>query len=135
MFAAALTHDFEVCMGIEILSSLHEIAVNVLGVWRKDILKHLLGSKVVHTRFSFLYDDATLVTWSHADLVFMNSTCFDEILMAKLAIEAEKLRPGVVVLTATKPLPSSKFEQLERCSMKETWGEATIFVQRRLSNN
>ena len=35
VFAAALTHDFDLCVGIEILANLHEIAVKVLGVWRK----------------------------------------------------------------------------------------------------
>ena len=91
-----------------------------------------MTGKVVHTRFSFLYDDATTAPWSHADLVFMNPTCFDAILMEKLAKQAERLSVGTVVITATKPVPSPKFELLEQCTMTETWGEATIFVQRKI---
>lgn len=85
-----------------------------------------------HIRFSFLYEDATTIDWSKADLVFANSTCFGDILMRKLSRKADELKLGSVFITATNPLSSTKYEIMETTAMKETWGEATIFVHRKI---
>ncbi|CAM9621297.1 unnamed protein product [Heterosigma akashiwo] len=61
----------------------------------------------------------------------MNSTCFDDGLMARLAHKAQGLAPGSLVVTTTRRLPSTEFEVVDQCKMKESWGEATVYVQRR----
>lgn len=50
------------------------------------------------------------------DVVFANSTCFDDKLMSKLAQGASALKEGAIVITTTDPLPSPVFEVLEKAS-------------------
>ena len=52
--------------------------------------------------------------WSNGDVVFANSTCFSDELMAELSQQAEKLKPGAIVVTFTKGMTSKAFEMLER---------------------
>jgi hypothetical protein len=58
---------------------------------------------------SFLSTD-----WSDGDVVFANSTCFEDDLVANLAEQAERLKPGALFITFTKALGSDAFEILER---------------------
>lgn len=63
--------------------------------------------------------------WSDGDVVFANSTCFDDALMKDMADQAAKLKPGAVFVTFTKGLNSKAFEVLERKRYKMSWGPAT----------
>ena len=47
--------------------------------------------------------------WSDGDVVFANSTCFDDDLMVAMAQKALQLRPGAVFVTFTKGLSSPHF--------------------------
>ena len=58
---------------------------------------------------SFLNTD-----WTDGDIIFANSTCFDDELVARMAKQAEHLRPGSLFITFTKALGSEAFEILER---------------------
>lgn len=51
--------------------------------------------------FNIIHGDITVINWADADVVFANSTCFDDELMEKLAKLAEKTRPGTILLTTT----------------------------------
>jgi hypothetical protein len=48
--------------------------------------------------------------WSDGDVVFANSTCFDDALMAAVAAKAQRLRPGALLITFTRGLDSAAFE-------------------------
>jgi hypothetical protein len=63
--------------------------------------------------------------WSDGDVVFANSTCFDDNLMLKMSKMAETLKPGAIFVTFTKGLSSKAFEVLERKRYKMSWGPAT----------
>jgi len=128
VIAAALLHDFDVCMGIEILHGLHSLCLQVKNHWEQ--MKTKLSQKKQNMEIRFMNGDATVIDWSDADVVFMNSTCFDDTLMRALAGKCEELKPGSIVITTTRRLPSSLFEILEQNKMNESWGEATVFIQR-----
>ena len=40
--------------------------------------------------------------WSDGDVVFANSTCFDDELMMDMSKKAEKLKAGALIVTFTK---------------------------------
>jgi hypothetical protein len=40
--------------------------------------------------------------WSDGDVIFANSTCFDDALIAAMTARAEALKPGAIVVTFTK---------------------------------
>ena len=73
--------------------------------------------------------------WSDGDVVFANSTCFDDELMSAMAKQAELLRPGSMFVTFTKALPSGCFEIIEKKRYRMSWGPATVFIQRRLADD
>ena len=56
-----------------------------------------------HVVITLTHGDATVIEWSDADVVFINSTCFEDSLLEKLAAKASDLKPGSFVFTVTKP--------------------------------
>jgi hypothetical protein len=53
-------------------------------------------------RISLMHGDATVIKWSDADVVFINSTCFEDSLLEKLATQASDLKPGSFIFTTTR---------------------------------
>jgi hypothetical protein len=102
--AAAILHPFDYCCGIEILEGLHSTSIEVLHKF-ETVGRPLLDPehstrKIVNVSYGglllilragveFIHGDATdfsVKDWSDADVVFANSTCFDDTLMGKIAV-------------------------------------------------
>ena len=60
-------------------------------------------------------------------MVFMNSTCFGEDMMLKIAAKCEKMAPESWVITYTKRLPSVHFDVLEECRLMQSWWVGSFF--------
>ncbi|DBA01371.1 TPA: hypothetical protein N0F65_001610 [Lagenidium giganteum] len=138
VFAATLAHDFDACFGIEILRGLYEISVDVAQQWEKRIKKQYpLSIQKKRTRIAFTHGDALEHEWPpNADIVFMNSTCFGEVLLRDLTRKLNGYcKPGTIVISATHPLPTdvqNGFEVLTCMKVaQDTWGDATWFIQRK----
>jgi SAM-dependent methyltransferase len=133
VFAARLTQDFGKCIGIEILEGLHSQARNVVDKYNTKYRQVLCSTQNQHASVyvgSFLEYD-----WSDGDVVFANSTCFDDNLMNDMSQMAENLKPGSIVVTFTKGLTSGSFQLIERKRYKMSWGPATVFIHRRLNHD
>ena len=131
VFAARLTRDFDRCIGIEILSSLHFAAEAVVRRYNEHFQSFLSLSEKQHVSvFEGSFCD---FDWSDGDLVFANSTCFSDELMNQVSQLAGRLKPGAIVVTFTKGLNSDRFELLERRRYLMSWGPATVFIHRRLN--
>ena len=72
--------------------------------------------------------------WSDGDVLFANSTCFDDALMKKVAGQAVTLKKGAVFITFTKRLPSHHFEVLEHQMYQMSWGGATVYIQQKMTD-
>ena len=70
--------------------------------------------------------------WTDGDVIFANSTCFDDNLMMSMSKMAEGCKPGAIFVTFTKGLNSKAFELLERKRYTMSWGPATVFIHRKL---
>ena len=131
MFAARFLHDFSKCGGVEILEGLADSGDAVLERYHSSGFSDVLtdGGNVELVQGSMLegYD------WSDGDVIFANSTCFDDILMEEMGRRAELLQPGAFVVTFTKGLTNPTFEVLERRRYKMSWGPATVYFHRRLN--
>jgi hypothetical protein len=144
---ATILHEFKRCQGIEILSGLYGAAMGVRQRYiaefapRKDGVA--AGAKVdvksvgwppelAGPEVHFHNSDFRLIDWSDADLVFANSTCFDEQLMTDLARQAERMRAGAIIMTLTKGLQSTHFQVLESKQYPMSWGMATCITQRKI---
>jgi SAM-dependent methyltransferase len=126
VYAARIVQDYSKCIGIEILSNLHKQANKITERFNSKFKDRLvMGQPNLAAVFegSFLEYD-----WSDGDVVFANSTCFEDDLMFELGLQAERLKAGAIVVTFTKGLTSpsmEKFELLERKRYKMSWGPAT----------
>eukprot|EP01038_Epipyxis_sp_PR26KG_P014928 gene14928-20080_t len=133
VFAARLTQDFSKCIGIEILHSLHIQAAKIVERYNTEFKSFLA---IGQSQNAAVYEGSFLdFDWSDGDVVFANSTCFDDELMLSLSKMAEKLQPGAIVVTFTKGMTTTKFELLERKRYKMSWGPATVFIHRKLRND
>jgi len=129
VFASRFTQDFSKCVGIELLESLHKMSNQVHAKYEKDF-QQILSSKVNKT-CEFYLDNLLDFDWSDGDVVFANSTCFDDSLMEAIGKKASSLKPGSFLVTFTKGIKSEHFEQIEKKRYKMSWGPATVFIHRR----
>jgi hypothetical protein len=101
--AAAVLHNFDRCVGIEILSGLHKIAEKVKMEYGSicpnspTVLDFICGSIL----------DANVVDWTDGDVVYANSTCFDDSMMSELSTLGSRLRVGAYFITLSTPLKES----------------------------
>lgn len=51
--------------------------------------------------FKFIHGDFTVMEWSDANIIFANSTCFDEPMMKKITKLVENTRSGTFIMTTT----------------------------------
>lgn len=123
------------CVGIEIVPELCEISVGVrdrfLEVIASDEVLGLQPPKCCSVEViegDVLADEVGGFDWSVADIVFMNSTCFEADLMLKIAEKTKKMKIGAKVVTLTKQLPSDDFSLVDRRQYPMSWGEATCFM-------
>ncbi|CAM9216083.1 unnamed protein product [Chrysoparadoxa australica] len=133
LFVARLWLDFGRCIGLEILKGLHEAALEVVESYNRNYREVLASNQAQHVAVycgSFLNHD-----WSDGTVVFANSTCFDDDLMAKMGKKAELLQPGSYLVTFTKGINSEKFQLLDKRRFKMSWGPATVFCHRRLGED
>mmetsp|Transcript_10406 Transcript_10406/g.21411 ORF Transcript_10406/g.21411 Transcript_10406/m.21411 type:complete len:247 (-) Transcript_10406:21-761(-) len=131
VFAAALLHNFRKCVGIEILEDLYKVCVECLKTYTRDVKPQLGEEKTADLQFSFLNNDALEVDWSDADVVFMNSTCFTQSLMIDLSLVCKQLKEGTIIITTTRRVIGTAFTLLEEIQMEESWGDATVYIQKR----
>ena len=134
VIAARLVCDFSRCLGIEILEGLHTQGAKIMQRFNsnyQEILSAGQHQMAAVCQGSFLDYD-----WSDGDVVFANSTCYDEKLMLEMADMARNLRPGAFFVTFTKGLNiPDAFELIERKRYRMSWGPATVFIQRRLNHD
>jgi len=135
VFAAALCHPFEVCSGVEIVKSLHDIATDMRNDFEKTVRNSTqVPSFVKDTKIELICGDATKFDLSNIDLVFMCSTVFDYGLMSKLAKAAGVMRVGTFMITLSKDLPCANWKVLERSTRFASWGGATVIIQRKMQD-
>eukprot|EP00968_Pinguiococcus_pyrenoidosus_P027606 scaffold7384_cov236-Pinguiococcus_pyrenoidosus.AAC.6 len=88
VFEAVLAIDCDIFVGVEVLPSLHAAACDVADRYVKQVEPLLANPPLLR-----LYNGDMLATqydWSDGDLVFANSTCFEQSLLLRIAQTAEK---------------------------------------------
>ena len=119
VIAAHLCHSFSAVIGVELLRCLHTAAV--------ELVARLPRTPTPPIRL-VCADLRECEEWLDADIVFVNSTCFERGLMAELSERCERLKLGSRVLTLTHPLTSTHFQVQQVGSYPFSWGEAEVWV-------
>jgi len=123
LIAALHCHSFQRCIGVELLHSLHEQALLVQAAYERSS-----GVDVADKLQLICGDFLECKEWHCADVVYVNSTCFDRHLMADLSVACELLPLGATVITQTHRLSSDMFTCSSVGSYEMSWGSADIFV-------
>eukprot|EP01029_Cantina_marsupialis_P031383 TRINITY_DN9022_c0_g1_i1.p1 TRINITY_DN9022_c0_g1~~TRINITY_DN9022_c0_g1_i1.p1 ORF type:complete len:404 (+),score=149.41 TRINITY_DN9022_c0_g1_i1:109-1320(+) len=131
VFIARFMYDFSYLVGIEYLETLHGTSMEVAQNFEDEFRSILNPSPEI----DFINGSFIDYDWSDSDVVFANSTCFDDELMKQISSQAELLKAGSYLITFTKPLPSKKFERVfcERFNM--SWGPATVYIHQKMSDD
>ncbi|KAJ1462725.1 hypothetical protein M885DRAFT_505771 [Pelagophyceae sp. CCMP2097] len=142
--AAATLFRFERALGLEFLPGLVSASHAARERWAEvahDMLRLIDPAEfsgLARTAVEFHRGDITdLVAhdWTIGDVVFANSTCFDDVLLAALAREASRMRKGTFFITFTKRLPSPHFETCEAELHQMSWGGATVYIQQKMTES
>mmetsp|Transcript_2490 Transcript_2490/g.5200 ORF Transcript_2490/g.5200 Transcript_2490/m.5200 type:complete len:298 (+) Transcript_2490:2852-3745(+) len=114
------------------MENLGGLADKVKGKFEKDF-KHLLHTGYGCTDVELCCANFLEFDWTDGDVVFANSTCFTDKLMASIAGAAQGMKPGSFLVTFTKGIVSDAFELVEKKRYNMSWGPATVFIHRRLT--
>lgn len=120
VIAAALTKVFQACIGVEILTSLHEIACEVLQGYLT-----LQADDPSYPTVQFYHNDLFDLCshdWTRGGVLYINSTCFDDEMMARLgALAAERLRAGSIVITLSTSFEKHGFQVIHEIRHEMSW--------------
>lgn len=131
-FVAHLAFDFKRCAGIEYVDNLYNASAQVLERYEKEV-KPTIANEIGDRTINFYHGSFLDGDFSEVDLVFMNSTCFQEELMDALELNLNFMKPGAQVISLSKSLRSPKFQMYRQQMYEFTWGQATAFYHRKIS--
>ena len=124
---------FSCIEGVELLEDLHGLSEKTVSAYQTFLANDNMfvdrrGCPLVVSQGDFLCEPWT-EHWTSSDIVFANSTCFDDDLMQRIAIIAERMKSGARMITFTQCLPSTApFQVIERVNLGMSWGCATCFI-------
>ena len=78
--------------------------------------------------------DISKKDWRDGDIVFANSTCYDDELMGKIGVIAIGMKKGAFFVSFTKRLPCTDFVVVEHSMERMSWGEATVYIQQKTTD-
>ncbi len=132
---AALMHNFDICCGIEYLEGLYAVSLDVANTYNTRGKTHAFtAGREFQTHVNFVHGDILnmrLKDWRDGDIVFMNSTCFDDALMDRVSNLALGMRKGTFFISMTRRLSNNDFTVIEAEMYKMSWGEATVFISQK----
>jgi hypothetical protein len=130
VFAVSLLYKFESLKGIEILNSLVELCHERMSKWIKICTqKHL--RRMLQQDIDFVCGDALKVNWSHATVVFIHGTAFDNVMMHTITDKLNRLAPHSYVISISKKVDSQFLEFLESVDVTLSWGNSEAHLYRR----
>jgi hypothetical protein len=133
VLAAALLHPFEQCKGIEIVPALYALSEQLKRAYEEEFVAEQEAHPDLFPaipQVSYELGSFFDVNWSDATVVFANSTCFSRVMMDRIG--ESPLAIGTFAITLTKPLTGYQWRLLENYKKDMSWGQATVFVQKRV---
>lgn len=131
VFVGHLVSGFSKSIGVELLESLYKASEKALEIYNKDY-RPQIAKEVEGREIKFILGNILDIDYSTADVVFMNSTCFQEDLMQALIEPVNKMKPGAILITLSKTMNSPAFEQYKQITFEFSWGQGTAFYHRKL---
>lgn len=132
VFIAHLMFDFSKAVGVELLDPLYNTSEAILQRYEKEFRPQIAG-QIGNREIRFIHGSIVDIDFTNVDIVFMNSTCFQEDLMQAMIDPLNALKPNSQVITLSKTLNSPSFDLYKQKMFEFSWGQGTAFYQRKLS--
>ena len=135
--AAAILHNFDVCIGVEKLKGLYEASLEVQHAYDikgKTRMPRDFDTEVRYVHGDMLARDTLSLSshnWVDGDVVFTNSTCFDDKTFRKLADIAVGMKKGSFFITFSERLPVADFTVVDVTIMMQSWGYAKVYIMQK----
>ena len=136
LVAAAVCHNWDECVGLEILPDL-VASGKMLCTRYKEIMSNAVGhgaAAAAAIRLEIVAADATGVDWSTADCVFINAMCFHAKLLERISAIADRMEAGTWAITVTRRLPSAEWAILNQQTFTiASGGSGTYYIHRKMA--
>lgn len=136
VFTAALSFDFDACVGIEYLPGLCRLADRLLHNSTqlaektdtdRDSCLHKLSA--IH----FFNDDMLNYDFSDGDIIFINATCFHHYMWEKLTNKLLSLKNGARIIVTSKKINNNQFELIYSDNELMSWGVNSVNIYQKNS--
>ena len=137
---AAFAFPFlKVCKGVELLDNLYQLAENAIKSVHTNVdiynEKCQLDSKIFIPPIELIHGDILQTPWApEADIVYISSVCFPEILIQKIGEQTKSLKRGarLITLQAFEEGSVPHLEMKYSLVIRMSWGQgyATIYVRK-----
>jgi SAM-dependent methyltransferase len=125
-FAAAFLGDFKKSIGIELVPGLYQSSQELKSCLSNGTYNNYFN-KLTFINGNFLENN-----FADADVIFANSTCFDQKLMDDLTAQLNHLKKGSFVTLLTQTIDSKEFELIyETGEIEYSWGNPTTRVYKK----
>ena len=112
LVAASMLYKWKKICGVEILPGLYAASQDIVDRYNHKVaLQNDVEHKVLNN-IVLIHGDLLNVDWSDGDVVFVNSTCFDDNLLAQISNLASRLKKGAYMITLTRGIQNKKFKEL-----------------------
>lgn len=132
VIAAALVHNFDYSIGIEILNGLYLLSEKVKLSWSNYYHNYFSKENKILFYNGSLFD-LNILDWTDGSVVFANSTCFGVEMMLKIADVASNMKIGSYFISLSYQLNEERsgFTLLEEVRYEMSWGHADWFIHRK----
>lgn len=125
VLAFYLLFNFKKCVGVELLSGLHNKACEINSEFNKNASPQLAGY-INNRELQFLRGDIFATDLREADLIFMNHPFKEGEGFNKLEEKfLAELKPGSKIITTIRALKNPLFKNLGSQTYKFSWGDST----------
>lgn len=115
---ASLLGNFSELVGVEIIPDLHAASEKVLKSYRPGKPQNV----------KFIQADFQDVDFSHADVIYVNATCFEYELSDAMFAKFDALKKGSQILTNTLPLNIPSYDSRYIGTFPFTWGKEPAYL-------
>ncbi|MFN8671037.1 MAG: hypothetical protein U0457_03015 [Candidatus Sericytochromatia bacterium] len=115
-----------ICFFCSIKYNLYSKGIELLPTFVKNA--NYIKNKFQISNIEFLQEDWLKYDLSDADIVYVATTCFDELLLKKLTFKLENLKEGTIIISVSNPIESTKFKLIKKLDLPFSWGFAEVYI-------
>ena len=140
-----MLHPFNSCIGIEMISNLHNIALKTQKDYDENIQSmmrdhpnlfpnHYIKNQIYIPKLNLIEGDFFEHDLHEASVVFANSTCFSKFVMDEIFNKSMELPKGTILINTSVKMPKKMMENWQFITPFKrlmSWGLGKVFIYRK----